>query len=380
MSNVYSVGEYWSMLADQGRRDAYAEALRRTVTPESVVLNIGAGTGVFALQACQFGARRVYAVEPDDIIGVARQLAAANGFTDRIEFHQELSTDISLPEPVDIIVSDLRGVLPLHEHHIAAIRDARRFLAPGGLFIPERDEIRAALIEVPELYQQLIVPWTGHTEDIDFDAARTFATNRWAKVRVAPNQLLTAPQTWVTLDYPRVEDTNFSGELRWRIERPGTVHGLCAWFVATLTDGVTFSTGPEAPERIYGSGFFPLSEPAPVSPGDTVMVALSATLLGDGYLWRWTTRVENADGSTRVSHDQTNLSAASAAAMRMSRPDATPGRTEQGDIDLEILTALDGRTTVRAIAEGLTSRHPEMFGDVERAVRRVQRVVRSRGR
>ncbi len=379
MNRVYSVGEYWSMLADRGRRDAYAEALRRTVTPDSIVLNIGAGTGLFALQACRFGARRVYAIEPDEIISVGRQLAVANGFADRIEFIQELSTDVTLPEPVDIVVSDLRGVLPLHEHHIAAIRDARRFLAPGGRFIPERDEICAALVESPELYRDIVAPWSGQPQDIDFDAARSFATNRWAKVRVTGEQLLTQPQTWATLDYPRIEEANISGELRWPIERAGTVHGLCAWFVATLTDGVSFSTGPEAPERIYGSGFFPLADPVAVALGDAVTVSLSATLLGDAYLWRWSTRVEDTRGSVRVRHDQTNLSTPSPAILRLSRPGASPRRSEQGEIDLEILASLDGATTIRTIAEGLAKRHPETFGDLERAIRRVQDVVRSRG-
>jgi hypothetical protein len=61
----------------------------------------------------------------------------ANGYADRITFHQTLSSAITLPQPADVIVSDLRGVLPLMQHHIPAIVDARqRLLAPGGVLIP----------------------------------------------------------------------------------------------------------------------------------------------------------------------------------------------------------------------------------------------------
>ena len=77
---------YGFMIADNARMDAYVEALRRAVGSDSVVVDIGAGTGVFSLLACQFGARRVYAIEPAVAIQVAREIAAANGYADRIEF------------------------------------------------------------------------------------------------------------------------------------------------------------------------------------------------------------------------------------------------------------------------------------------------------
>mgnify|MGYP001184895145 CR=1 FL=1 len=73
------------MIADRVRMDAYVRALRQAVVPGSVVIDIGTGTGIFAMLACQFGARRVYAIEPDDAIQVAREIAAANGFADRID-------------------------------------------------------------------------------------------------------------------------------------------------------------------------------------------------------------------------------------------------------------------------------------------------------
>ena len=58
---MYSLADYGTMIADRVRLDAHAEALRRVVTPASIVLDVGAGTGVMSLLACKFGARRVYA-------------------------------------------------------------------------------------------------------------------------------------------------------------------------------------------------------------------------------------------------------------------------------------------------------------------------------
>src|SRR2546426_7231890 len=111
---VYTISQFGDMIHDRVRTNAYAEALRTSVNPDSVVLDIGTGSGILALLACKFGARRVYAIEPGEAIQLARELAAANGVAQRIEFIRNVSTRVTLPESADVIVPDLRGVLPLH--------------------------------------------------------------------------------------------------------------------------------------------------------------------------------------------------------------------------------------------------------------------------
>src|SRR5204862_7848061 len=106
MDSIFTVAAYGQMISDAVRMDSYARALRHAVKPGAVVVDIGTGTGIFALLACRLGARRVYAIEPGDAIQVAREIAAANGCGDRIEFIQALSTDATLPERADVIVSD----------------------------------------------------------------------------------------------------------------------------------------------------------------------------------------------------------------------------------------------------------------------------------
>ena len=77
---MYDLIGYGSMIADSVRTDAYARALRDLVKPDSVVLDIGTGTGLFALLACRFGARHVFAIEPSNVIALARTLSRANGY------------------------------------------------------------------------------------------------------------------------------------------------------------------------------------------------------------------------------------------------------------------------------------------------------------
>lgn len=71
---MYSVDSYGRMIRDAGRTSAYARALRAAVKSDSVVLDIGTGPGMLALLACRCAARKVYAVESDEVIALAKQL------------------------------------------------------------------------------------------------------------------------------------------------------------------------------------------------------------------------------------------------------------------------------------------------------------------
>src|SRR5215472_17381867 len=179
---MYGLGAYGSMIADRVRVEAYAEALRKTVRKGCVVAEIGTGPGVFAVLACQLGAGRVFAIEPAEIIQVAREVAAANGCADKIEFFEQLSNRVTLPSRADVMLSDLRGVLPFFQRHIPAIVDARlRFLAPGGTIIPRKDKIWAAVVEAPKPYAGVVEPWEKNPLNQNLEAARTLAINEGQK-------------------------------------------------------------------------------------------------------------------------------------------------------------------------------------------------------
>jgi protein arginine N-methyltransferase 1 len=273
--------------------EAYAAALRRTIKRDSVVMDLGCGPGVFALLACKLGARRVYAVEPDNVVGLAREAAAANGFADRIEFFEKLSTEITLPEPATIIISDLRGVLPFFQQNIPSIIDARkRLLARGGVLIPRRDILWAAVVEAPEQYAELVHPWQNQFE-LDLSAGTRLITNTWRKADIKAEQFLAEPVCWTTVDYHEADSPDAHAEILWRAARNGTAHGFAVWFDSELADDIAFSNHPAAPRMIYGQGFFPFSQPVEVSDGDRIELRLAAKFVQDDYVWRWDTTFLN---------------------------------------------------------------------------------------
>ncbi len=140
--------EHREYLSDRARIDAFARAVTLMVRPGDVVLDLGSGTGILGLMACRAGAERVYALEYGPIVGLARQIAQANGFGDRVHFIKELSTRAVLPEPVDLVLTDQIGRFGFEAGLLEYLPDARRrFLKPGGRTIPSGVDLWLAPVE-----------------------------------------------------------------------------------------------------------------------------------------------------------------------------------------------------------------------------------------
>lgn len=304
---MYHLLDFGMMLAHTERIEAYAAALERSIGPDSVVLDIGTGTGIFALLACRAGARRVYALDMEDAILVGPEVAAANGYADRIEFIRDLSTNVTLPELADVVVSDIGGALPLFQNHLASIIDAReRLLRPGARLIPQTDILLAALADCPDDYRYLTV-WDTHSYGFDMTAARELSRNNWWREKARTGRLLTEPQSWGTLDYRTVSDVNVRGEFTTTVRRSGTAHAIFLWARRIFADGIELSDYLN-PNSLYRRAVFPLRDPTEVAQGDSVHCRIDAFLHGEDYTWRWRTRIADAaTGSVKADFDQTTV-------------------------------------------------------------------------
>jgi len=371
---MYSLHGYGDMIRDTVRMDAYARAMRQLVKPGSVVLEIGTGPGIFAILASQLGARKVYAIEPNEVIQVARENAVEHCCADRIEFIEGLSTSVTLPERADLIFSDLRGVLPLFGKHIPAIADARkRFLAPGGVLCPRKDTLWAAIVELPDLYGEIVAAWEKNILGQKSDPARRRIVDTYTKTSAKPEQMLTDPQLLATFDYATIEDPDLRGKLEWKVKRSGTGHGVLLWFDGDLADGVTFSNSPWQPVTVYACMFYPWTQPVPLLQGQSVSVEMQAKLAGNDYVWRWITDVAKCGSHCDVHFDQTSLGAfiVSMDSLRKSASTHVAKLSDDGAIARRVLELMDGRATLEEISRTLAREHPAQFSDWRDALKSV---------
>jgi len=367
--DAYSLAGYGEMLADTVRREAYAAALAHAVRPETRVLEIGTGPGIFALLAAHLGARQVVALETGEVIALARRLATANHLDTRIRFLRQASTDFQPGQRADLIVSDLRGVLPLERNHLATIADARtRLLAPGGRLIPERDRMWAAVVSAPEPYRRLLDGFEDRF-DLDLEIARALLTHAMVRVTLKPEQCLGAPACWATLEYQNQRDEPLTGDLGWRLERGGTAHGVALWFDTELVAGIGFDTGPHAPPTLYRQVLLPFPEPFTVHRGDHVRLRIDAARAGERYQWRWRTTIETPDGVCRC-WDQSTFEGTVIDPERLHRRAASfqPLAGTEARYLRWVLARMDGHHTSGEIAAALATAHPARFADADDAL------------
>lgn len=382
--NDYSISSYGTMVIDERRTRPYVEALTRVIGPESVVLDIGTGTGFFALLAARLGAARVYAIEPDGAIEVARLCAPANTNSDRIRWIQGLSTDIDLPEKVDVVIGDLHGTMPFFKHNIESLKDARlRHLKPGGHLFPGRDLLFVAPASAEGEYDTVRKPWESNEYGIDFSAARRFIANNWWRVKgeaIDEGTLLGTPAHWGSIDYRTADTSTLRGNAEWTMQRNEVMHGLYLWFDTDLGEGPVISNTPLLPSIAYGRAFFPLEQPVAVEPGDKVQVKLAVTAMENDHIYQWDTHITNAAGDTRARFRQSTFNAKPIAQRAHSATEThVPELAESGRIDLAILQGMAQGQALGVIADVVAESFPAKFPTRAAALNRVTRVSSAYG-
>lgn len=240
------------MLEDRVRTTRFLQAIRRTVRPGDVVVEVGTGSGVLALAAAKAGAARVYAIESQAIADVAQRLFEGSGVGDRITLLRGLSTELPLPEKADVLVSEIIGHDPFDERILETTRDAvSRFLKPDARLIPSRLRVFATPVEVPEAIRRktFFTPmFLEHWErwySLPLTALRESAAGL-RRTSVNPWDA----RAWPTLakpcllhDLPLADTPSpLVCEASLRFARSGALGGLLIHFEAQLAEGIFLST------------------------------------------------------------------------------------------------------------------------------------------
>jgi SAM-dependent methyltransferase len=344
------------MTLDERRNQAYLEALEKVITPESVVLDLGAGLGIHGLMAAKLGAKRVYLVEPEDIITVAGEIAQANGFGDRVQCLQGKIEDVELPEPVDVIISVFTGNFLLEEDLLPSLFYARdKYLKPDGVMIPSAGIMEAAPAHNPELHTKEIEVWSKAHHGIIHTPARAYASQSIYYYNKGINQsaYLAEPQSLMALDFYTATSTHCQSEVNYTLKESSLCHGWAGWFKMKLGD-TWLSTAPHEPSLHWSAAFLPLDPPLSVTQGESITLRLQRPVGGD---WTWNTQTSQAkqQRSTFFAVPMTLKT------LRCVASDYKPQLSDKGEALLYILSNCNGTLSVQEIVDRLLEKYPMSF-------------------
>lgn len=359
------------MALDAKRNAAYGAALRQAIGPESIVLDLGAGTGIHGLMAAKLGAKRVYLVEPEDIVAVAEEIVRASGMQDVVRCLQGRIEEVRPPEPVDVIVSVLTGNFLLTEDLLPALFHAREtVLKPGGVLIPSAATMEAAPVSAPAVHAREIASWSLGHEGVDMSPARTYAANSvfYRVEGLWDVAYLAEPLTIHTLDFYRDDYASVHIEVTYDIAQSGLCHGWLGWFTMKLGDR-WLSTSPREDPLHWSPAFLPLDPPVTFERGEQVEFTLDRAPFGD-----WTWRVRSASGSQR--HSTLLAAPMSAATLKKAPLDYVPSLNAEGRALVDVLSWCDGSASVTTIAQSLQDRYPERYRAHSEALSFVRDIIK----
>jgi protein arginine N-methyltransferase 1 len=374
---MYSLEQFAAMFSDKIRMDAYSAAIAQTVRPNDAVVDLGCGPGIFALLACKAGARRVYAIDTNGVVDFGRQLAAANGYSDRIIFMRGDSRQIHLPERVDLIVSDVRGVLPLFANAVDTLEDARtRLLADGGQVMPARDTLYAAVVALPEAYQQIAGAWKS-VPCLDLSQGLPLVLNTIHRHHIKPHQVVSEPRPWHVLDYMAGAKPSAQTRIALPITKTAIGYGLGIWFQTQLVDDIGYSTEPGKTDTVYGHLFLPWLEPLSLCEGETCSVDLRAHVVGNDYVWQWESNLPATPERPQIRFVQSSFygSLFPPSLLQKRAVGFVPVLDESGQAERWILQACDGKRSLDDIASEAARQFPHVFRRVEDAFNRAAEIA-----
>ncbi len=245
------------MMNDALRNDAYLQALKAAVTPDTNVLEIGTGSGLLSMMAAKLGAKSVLTCEAEPIIAAAaRRVIADNGLDQRIEVIAKFSNDLrigaDLPQPADILVSEILSSELLAERVLPSIEDARRrLLKPGGRMIPAAGSIMIALFGGEAIGSNVLV------EDSCGFNLRHFNTIVQKKQGITRNDLSITMLTDAVeaLHFDFQNEAYHAGEaklLRIPVKTDGRCYGIIQWIRLQMDQHTVFENHPQVKAAASG--------------------------------------------------------------------------------------------------------------------------------
>ncbi|XP_075527494.1 arginine methyltransferase 4 isoform X6 [Dermacentor variabilis] len=251
-----------NMMQDYIRTSTYQRAILNNMEDfkDKVVLDVGAGSGILSFFAVQAGARKVFAVEASSMAKHAECLVYHNKVSDKVVVIPGKIEEITLPELVDVIVSEPMGYMLFNERMLETYLHAKKWLKPQGKMFPTRGDLHIAPFSDTCLYMEQLNKanfWYQQSfHGVDLSSLREAAVKEYFRQPVVDTfdvRICLAKSLRHTVDFERATESDLHCieiPLQFSLMQSGELHGLAFWFDVAFAGSVQtvwLSTGPTQP-------------------------------------------------------------------------------------------------------------------------------------
>ena len=240
---------HFEMLNDEKRNEAFERALAKVVTPDSLGLDIGSGTGLLAMMAARAGARETVSCEMvAPLADLAREVVARNGFAGKIRIMGKKSTELSvgddMPERANLLVTETVDCGLLGEGIVPSITHAREnLLTEDARVIPRAAAVYAMVVESKRLRG---LNYVNRCAGFDVGLIQQYKTLNYLPVRLAAFEYAAVTEPFEVFRF------DFAGELirparqqfAVPVTRDGVCHAVVFWFDMQLDEEISISNEP----------------------------------------------------------------------------------------------------------------------------------------
>ena len=230
---VYDDLAYDVMCYDEDRMGAYRRAISKAAKNKTVV-EIGTGSRApLALMCAEAGAKMVYAIEADkNAAEQAEQLIKSKNLDHKIKIIHGYSTDVQLPEKVDLCVSEIIGNIGSSEGAISILESADCFLKDNASKIPERCLTHIAPVLLPDnLYESDLTKEVlqGYLNRMFQAVGHEFPITRYAIYNFPESNIIADPEVFEEIDFNDNPSSEDNRSVQFHISDDCKFDGFLLW-------------------------------------------------------------------------------------------------------------------------------------------------------
>jgi len=274
------------MMNDKFRNAKYLEAIKlaiEDVDDDSLILDIGTGSGLLSMMAAANGAGKVIACEISNIIAdTAKKIIHKNGYKEKITVINKKSTELKigedLPSKADLIISEILSAEFVGEGVRTSVFDAnKRLLKKNGKMIPESGTIKISLLgNDKEIFDTISV---ANVCGFDLSEFNSISQSKFTHFLKKKPTLLSNDEDAFSINLYNEE--NIAKEekiIELKVNKEGLCLGIIQWMKIQLYKDIEYENSPSG--YLDSSSHWPtpiylFDKPVSVKKGDILKIRAS---------------------------------------------------------------------------------------------------------